>query len=54
LSSTDVAKPLSQWKSVATNVVSTNGANGAFTFTGTNAITSGAGQEFYILSNTNK
>jgi hypothetical protein len=32
--------------------VGTNGANGAFTFTGTNAV-GAAGQSFYILSNTN-
>jgi len=38
---------------VATNVVNTNGASGAFTFTGTNAASSSAAQQFYILSNTN-
>jgi len=53
LESTNLAKPLSQWTTVATNVVNTNGASGAFTFTGTNAITTGLPQQFYILSNTN-
>ncbi len=50
LSSTNVALPLSQWQTVATNVLS--GA-GSFTFTGTNAVSVGVGQQFYILSNTN-
>lgn len=53
LSSTNLTLPLGQWKPVATNVVSTNGASGTFTFTGTNAVGSGAGQSYYILSNTN-
>jgi len=53
LSSTNVALPLSQWVVVATNVVNTNGANGAFTFTGTNVITPGDTNQFYILSSTN-
>jgi autotransporter-associated beta strand protein len=53
LGSTNLALPLSQWTPVATNVVSTNGANGAFTFTGTNTVHSGVGQQYYILSNTN-
>jgi hypothetical protein len=53
LDSTNVAKPLSQWTAVATNIVNTNGASGAFTFTGTNVASPGAGQQFYILSNTN-
>jgi hypothetical protein len=53
LVSTNVAKPLSQWTVVATNVVNTNGANGAFTFTGTNVASPGAANLFYILSNTN-
>jgi uncharacterized repeat protein (TIGR01451 family) len=52
LDTTNVARPLVQWVSVATNVVSTNGAaNNAFTFTGTNVV--GGQQLFYILSNTN-
>jgi autotransporter-associated beta strand protein len=53
LTSTNLAMPVSQWKAAATNVVGTNGANGSFTFTGTNAVGAGAGQSFYILSNTN-
>ena len=53
MDSTNLAKPLSQWTAVATNVVNTNGASGGFTFTGTNAITTGLPQQFYILSNTN-
>ena len=50
LASTNAALPLTQWKVVATNVV---GANGNFTFTGTNAVIPGYPQQFYILSNTN-
>jgi autotransporter-associated beta strand protein len=50
LDSTNVAQPLSQWKTVATNVL---GANGNFTFTGTNAVNPSYQQQFYILSNTN-
>ncbi len=54
LSSTNVALPLSNWITVWTNVVTTNGANNAFTYIGTNVITPGAGHQFYILSSTNK
>jgi hypothetical protein len=50
LSSTNVALPLNQWQTVATNVLN---ANGSFTFIGTNAVTAGDQQQFYILSNTN-
>ena len=50
LESTNVALPLSQWACVATNVL---GAGGSFTYTGTNAVTAGNNQQFYILSNTN-
>jgi autotransporter-associated beta strand protein len=50
LSSTNLSLPLNQWHTVATNVP---GASGTFTFTGTNAVTSGEPQQFYILSNTN-
>ncbi len=50
LASTNVALPLNQWRTVATNVVS---ANGSFTFNGTNVVTAGSQQQFYILSNTN-
>jgi hypothetical protein len=53
LESTNLTKPLSQWTPVATNVVSASGASGAFTFTGTNVITSGFRQQFYILSTNN-
>jgi hypothetical protein len=44
---------LSQWAAVATNIVNTNGANGAFMFTGTNVVAPDGAQQFYILSNTN-
>jgi autotransporter-associated beta strand protein len=50
LQSTNVALPLSQWKVVATNVL---GANGNYTFTGTNVLTPGVQHQFFILSNTN-
>ena len=50
LQSTNVALPLGQWKVVATNVL---GANGNYTFIGTNAVTPGTQRQFYILSNTN-
>ncbi len=53
LASTNVALPLSQWTAVATNIINTNGASGAFTFTGTNVVTPNDAQLFYILSNTN-
>jgi autotransporter-associated beta strand protein len=53
LGSTNVAQPLGQWTAVATNIVSTNGASGAFTFNGTNVVTPNGAQQFYILSNTN-
>ena len=50
LAGTNLTKPFSQWRTVATNVLS---ASGGFTFTGTNAVSSGSPQQFYILSNTN-
>lgn len=50
LQSTNVALPLSQWKTVATNVL---GANGNYTFTGTNVVIPGARQQFFIIGNTN-
>jgi hypothetical protein len=53
LQSTNMASPLNQWLVVATNVINTNGAGGAFTFTGTNVVTPNGAQQFYILSNTN-
>jgi hypothetical protein len=46
LTSTNLAQPLNQWLTVATNVP---GANGSFTFTATNAVDPNAGQQFYIL-----
>lgn len=49
LMSTNIAAPLVQWRTVATNVATGN----AFMFTETNAVTVGAGQQFYILSSTN-
>ncbi|HXF10160.1 MAG TPA: hypothetical protein VN625_05195, partial [Desulfuromonadaceae bacterium] len=53
LSSTNIAQPLSQWIVVATNVVGSVGANGSFTFTGTNVVVPADPRKFYILSNTN-
>ena len=53
LASTNVAKPLAQWTTVATNIVATNGITGAFTFTGTNVVNPALGKQFFILSNTN-
>ena len=53
LGTTNLLKPLGQWTPLATNVVSTNGTANAFTFTGTNVVISGSGQQFYILSSTN-
>jgi hypothetical protein len=50
LTSTNVALPLSQWVTVATNEVDTDNN---FTFTGTNVVTPGGQQQFYILSSTN-
>ena len=54
LGSTNLATPLSQWLPVATNVISTNGsAVSGFNFSGTNVVSVGGLQQFYILSNTN-
>jgi len=50
LASTNLALPLYQWRTVATNVPATGGS---FTFIGTNAVTAGAALQFYGLSNTN-
>jgi len=50
LAGTNLSLPLSQWKTVATNVFL---ANGSFTFIGTNVVFSGEAQRFFILSNTN-
>ena len=49
LASTSMALPLSQWTTVATNVLS---ANGSFTFIGTNVVTPNSPGQFYMLSNT--
>lgn len=49
LTSTNLALPINQWRTVATNVP---GTSGTFTFTGTNVM-NGLPQQFYILSNTN-
>ena len=46
LMSTNVAQPLNQWRSIATNVLSTSGN---FTITATNAVISNAQKQFYIL-----
>jgi autotransporter-associated beta strand protein len=51
LGSGDLTLPLSRWQTVATNVLN---ADGGFAFTGTNVMTAGNQQEFYILSNTNR
>ncbi|HEX7577479.1 MAG TPA: autotransporter-associated beta strand repeat-containing protein, partial [Verrucomicrobiae bacterium] len=51
LGSGDLTLPLSRWQTVATNVLN---ADGGFAFTGTNVVTAGNQQEFYILSNTNR
>jgi autotransporter-associated beta strand protein len=50
LATTNLALPLNQWHTVATNVLN---ANGNFTYTGTNVVTAGNNQQFYSLSNTN-
>jgi opacity protein-like surface antigen len=50
LSATNVAKPMAQWKTVATNVLPDNNN---YTFTGTNAVVNGSIQRFYRLSSTN-
>jgi len=49
LSSTNIASPLTQWKTIGTNV----GGGNAFSFTGTNAVTPAAGHQYYMLSSTN-
>jgi uncharacterized repeat protein (TIGR01451 family) len=53
LGTTNLARPLNQWTPLATNIVNTSGTTSAFTFTGTNVISPGVGQQFYILSSTN-
>lgn len=49
LTSTNLLLPISQWTPVSTNVAAGNN----FTFIGTNTVTPGARQQFYILSSTN-
>jgi autotransporter-associated beta strand protein len=49
LTSTNVALPLSQWKTIATNVAAGN----AFSFGATNAVNPVLGKQFYLLSSTN-
>lgn len=49
LTTTNVALPTSQWKTIATNVASGN----AYSFTGTNAVNPALDKQFYILSSTN-
>jgi hypothetical protein len=46
LASTNLALPLNQWSSVATNALS---ANGDFTFTATNVVNPQAACQFYVL-----
>ncbi len=50
LQSTNLNLPLGQWRTVATNVP---GANGTFTFIGTNVFAPANSRQFYILGNTN-
>jgi autotransporter-associated beta strand protein len=49
LTSTNVMEPLSQWQTVATNVIGGTG----FSFIGTNAISTGSPQQYFLLSSTN-
>jgi autotransporter-associated beta strand protein len=53
LSGTNLTQSVTQWRTVATNVFGSVGSSGAFNFTGTNAVTAGRTQQFYMLSNTN-
>ena len=46
LMSTNLTKPLSQWQSVATNVL---GADGNFSITAANAVIPNVAQQFYVL-----
>ena len=43
----------SPWTVIATNVPGSVGANGGFTFIGTNVVVPGDQQQFYMLANTN-
>lgn len=49
LMTTNLTYPRAQWRTVATNILGGNN----YTFTGTNAVTANAGQQFYMLSSTN-
>ena len=49
LMTTNVATPLAQWKTIATNVATGD----PFSFTATNAVSAAAGKQFYMLSSTN-
>ena len=49
LMTTNIMQPLSQWQTVATNVI----GGKSFTFTAANAASPGSPQRFYILSSTN-
>lgn len=54
LQSTNIGLSLSQWPTVATNVLgSVSGPTKSFTFIGTNVVVPADAQQFYILSNTN-
>ena len=53
LGTTNAALPLNQWKALATNVITAGSGAATFTFTGTNVISAGLKQQFYILSSTN-
>ncbi|HKW29083.1 MAG TPA: immunoglobulin domain-containing protein, partial [Verrucomicrobiae bacterium] len=49
LMTTNIAQPPNQWKTVATNVL----GGSAYTFVGTNVITTSSPQQFFMLSSTN-
>ncbi len=49
LTCTNLLLPISQWTAISTNIAAAN----SFTFTGTNAVSPGDPQQFYILSGTN-
>jgi autotransporter-associated beta strand protein len=49
ITSTNVGLPLTNWRTIGTNV----GVGNGFSFTGTNAVNSTLGKQFYLLSSTN-
>lgn len=49
LMTTNLAKPRTQWKTLATNILGGN----AYTFIGTNAAIPGSAQQYFMLSSTN-